>query len=532
MPASRRTRAAIFVLLCGGASCLAQPAVESRPAQPQTEPVKWRSPYQRTAEYLKYDLPEPPHKAAVIVLRGGVNDAFFENLRKHTDEALQAGCTLLIYELTTPGGEVGTTIEICKYLLETGRRARTAVYIPENAFSAGAIIAVSCQEIYLGPGAVMGASGVVSGSGQELDPVMRKKGEAVLTSYLENICRTNGYSQALSESMIVLELRVWAVKNSRSGEIHYFDEDRLPTDEQEWDLKHKVLTVSDKQLLAMTARKAEKLGFSTATVEDRGALLARLRLRGEPLIFEPPWIVDLLTNPLVTGLLMTVMLIAIFIEIRTPGVGMPGLIALACFVLLFGSHLVLGLAQWWAPLILILGVALLLIELFVTPGFGVLGITGILLVVGGLFGMFIPREGEGWTPNFLPVTQWGWEILQRGLIIVPSAVAAALAGILLIGRFLPKMPLLGRVVLKEDSPTRVTAAGVSKEGRGEQRPRKKQPQIGESGVVRSDLRPSGSAEFDGRLVDVVCDGDYIESGQRVEIVKIEGNRILVARVKS
>ena len=208
---------------------------------------------------------------------------------------------------------------------------------------------------------------------------------------------------------------------------------------------------------------------------------------------------------------------------------MPGLVALICFVLLFGSGIFLGLSQWWAPAALLLGVVLLFIEVFVTPGFGVLGISGCLLMLLGLAGLFVPPAGDGWQPNFLPVNEFGWSVFRQGMIVLPTSFILALAGLLLLGRFLQKIPLFGKLVLAtaKAEGTRVTAAGVSAEKESAKAEAGKQPRVGQRGVVRSILRPAGTAEFGGKLLDVVCDGEFIETGAHVQIVAIEGNRIIV-----
>jgi membrane-bound serine protease (ClpP class) len=538
MSIQSRRRLRMAARLCGlavAAVCLpmlARGEPTSRPDTAGGRPV--RSHYERTARYLSYDLPKPPYKVAVIDCEDMVTTAFYDAMNRRVDEALGKGATLLVFEITTPGGLTDVSDEIMQMLLEVGKHVHTVAYIPEEASSAGAFIACSCQDIVMGPTATMGSSAVVA-MGGEIDPIMRKKLEARMASQWEVLAETNGYPPALCKAMSFYEMSVFSLRNRNDGQIYYFERADLPDDADNWELSSRKLIVDNEKLLNMTGAKAVEYGFASAVVASREELLERYEIEGKPMFLKLTWsesMFSFLANPILQGILMSAMLIGIFMELRTPGVGLPGLVALICFVLLFGSSLFLGLSQWWAPLALGVGVVLLFIELFVTPGFGVLGISGILLMLVGLYGLFVPPAGEGGGPNFVPATDFGWQVLQQGMIVLPVSLAATLAFLVLVGRFLPKVPLLGKVVLGQTDAERrrVTASGVSGKTRPDKKEAKKLPQVGQHGVVRSILRPSGTAEIEGRLIDVVCDGDFIEAGAPVQVARVEDHRVFVQRV--
>lgn len=529
---SNRVPLATLALLA--LACVAFPAAANDATARTPAGRPFRSHYHHTARYLSKPLPKPPFKVAVIDCEDMVTSAFYEAMKRRVDEALDAGCTMLIFEITTPGGLVSVSDDIMQMLMNVGTRVHTVAYIPVEASSAGVFIAMSCHDIVMGPTATTGSAAVVAGGG-EIDPIMRKKLESKLTSQLEILAETNGYPPVLCKSMSIFETSVFSIKKRDTGEIHYFDEDDLPDDGAVWDLPSSKLILDEESLLNVTARRAIEYGLASATVESHEELLALYDVEDEVMYLKLTWsesMFSFLANPLLQGLLMTGMLIGIFIELRTPGLGIPGLAALICFILLFGSSFFLGLSQWWAPAAVVLGLALLFLELFVTPGFGVLGISGILLMMLGMYGLFIPPEGDGGTPNFVPVTEAGWQVLRQGMTILPISFAAALAGSLLLGRFLPKLPLFGKLVLAtaDAEKVRVTAAGVTTEKKPAGKDEAKLPRVGQRGVVKSVLRPAGTVEVDGRLLDVVCDGDFVEPGERVRIAAIEGNRIIVEKV--
>ena len=482
--------------------------------------------------YRDWKLPTGPYKVGIIPTEWDVSEVLVDSMQRRTDKALADGCTLIIYDLTTYGGDLFACYDICQMILSTGRRVRTVCYIPTRALSAGAFIAIACQEIVFGPNATTGSSAVISG-GQKMEENLRRKIEADMDSLLESMAETNGYPAALCRSMSLYDFAVYAVENLETGETHYFEEDELPTDGETWDLAGKKRVITDRELLNMNAREATEYAFASAVVSSREELLARYKMTEPAKIYKPNWAEHLavfLTGSLVTGLLVIGLLIGLFVEIRTPGIGAPALLAVACFLLLAISRYATGLAQWWEIAAIVVGVGLLFVELFVTPGFGVLGITGILSILFGLIGLFIPAEGGNPIP--WPQSPYGWGTFTQGMIVLPISFAVSLATIILLGRFLPKIPLFGKLVLAtaDAEKVRVTAAGVTAEKKPTGKDAAKLPRVGQRGVVKSVLRPAGTVEVDERLLDVVCDGDFVEPGERVRIAKIEGNRIIVEKV--
>lgn len=214
-----------------------------------------------------------------------------------------------------------------------------------------------------------------------------------------------------------------------------------------------------------------------------------------------------LTQPVVSSLLMTVGLLGLLVEIRTPGFAVPGTIGVLALGLFFWGHWIVQLAGWEEALLVSIGLALVALEVFVIPGMSVAGVGGMVMVVAGL-GMTL--VGAGATVS----------VLITALGRVAISVLLAMAGALALLRLLPRLPFGQRLVLETGMPANL--GYVSTPDRDNRLP-------GRSGVTLSPLRPAGIAEIDGVRVDVVSDGDFIDAGTPIEVTRVQGNRVIVQR---
>ncbi|MFK7883176.1 MAG: nodulation protein NfeD [Phycisphaerales bacterium] len=231
--------------------------------------------------------------------------------------------------------------------------------------------------------------------------------------------------------------------------------------------------------------------------------------------------VRFMTGMAVRGVLIAVMLIALFLEMMSPGLTVPGAVAALCLVLLLAPPALIGMAGWWEIVAIVIGILLIAVEIFVIPGFGVFGVLGIVGLFGGLLGTFIPAGGS----LADPATQAD---LARGVMVLVLALVTAGIGMYMISRNFDRIPIFDKLIL-DDTPSEqqseldvLYAAGPETTER---------PEVGMTGVAITVLRPSGEAEIDGRLVDVVANLGYLEAGTRVRVVKVEGMRVVVGEVK-
>ena len=279
--------------------------------------------------------------------------------------------------------------------------------------------------------------------------------------------------------------------------------------------------------IVMRDDQMRRFGFASAVVRDDAELRAFFGAK-ELIRVNENWserLVRFMTGGLVRGVLIVVMLLALFIEMMSPGLTVPGIIAGGSLILLLAPPMLIGMAGWWELAAITIGILLLAMELFVLPGFGLFGVLGVIALFGGLLGTFVPAGGSLADPG----TQ---QDLMRGATIILLSVITAGIGMYLIGRHFDRFPLLDRLVLgarpddEDEEGARVDAEML----RAASRTVSVTPEVGATGVSTTALRPSGTAEFDGRLVDVVAELGYIDPNTPVRVVRIEGFRVVVDTV--
>jgi membrane-bound serine protease (ClpP class) len=266
------------------------------------------------------------------------------------------------------------------------------------------------------------------------------------------------------------------------------------------------------KLLTLTTDEALKHKVAEFQAESLAAALERLGIAGAELRpASPNWaenLVRFLTHPVLSSLLVTIGMLGIIIELRTPGLGLAGAIGVGSLAAFFWGHWLVQLAGWGELLLALGGIALLALEFFVIPGFGVAGILGILALLAALVMSVV---GSGATPEFF--------MFAAGRILF-SLLVAVLASFLLL-RFMPRTPFGRRLILQ-------TGLGAGHEYGSA--PESDLRWLGKRGRTTSPLRPAGIADIEGARVDVVSEGELIEPGTPVEVTRVDGNRIVVRQI--
>lgn len=481
--------------------------------------------------------PEPPSvKAAVIVCTGMIDGGLFESIKRRTRIALDSGAEYLIYEISTYGGLVSAADDISKYFLDVSKEAHTVAYVTTEAISAGAMISVHCQDIIMLENATIGdCAPITIVPSQKLEGVEREKTESFIRGIFDRAANANGYPRALLRAMVTMQIEVYRVKNITTGEDEFFERDELPKDANEYDLGNKELAVRDDQLLTLIASDALEYGIARAVVKDREGALAFLGERDgvtfadEPIVLKTLWseeMVRWLNSPAVMAVLVMLALLGVYIEFHTPGVGLPGLAAVICFAVIIGSKYLIGLANWVEVAVLVVGVLLLMVEIFVLPGFGIAGFLGITCILAGLFGMLIknPPDTLPWPNNDIAWNDFGWGVMSLVGGFIGFVVLAWL-----LAKYLPKMQFLSGLLLVPTAAKLGTEVEVSMTTLPESKTIGMN--IGELGEVVSILRPTGKAKFGNAIVDVVAEAEFLDKGTNVEIIEIRGNRVVVRKVK-
>ncbi len=464
--------------------------------------------------------PRPSAGHVVIIdLEGAVTFGLSAAIKRQTEEALahDPKPDLLIYRIDTYGGTADSALKIADVIGDIDAPT-TVAYIPKKAISAGALIAISCRQMVMGEGSKIGDCQPIIPTPEGITPAGEKV-ETMLRASFRSFAERNGYPLALAEAMVSPHIEVHKV-TIEGEEPQYVRSDRAKALKQQ----HGEKVVADEivlpkgDLLTMTAKEAYDFGFARAIVGSEAGLLSYYGASdAEVTRLYASWSEDLVRFfDLIGPLLLAAGLLGLYLEFKTPGFGLPGMVGIACLALYFGSKYLVGLADVMDILLFFAGVLLLAVELFVIPGFGIIGVAGILLILTGLFLSFqsfvVPR-----TPAEMELL--GWSFIQL-LVALGIVVTAAF----LLGRYLSVLPLVrGMVLVTEPGTTKVYSSAAPSE-------RRLQELIGAVGVATTFCRPAGKALFGERLVDVVAQGEYIERGRDLQVVALEGNRIVVREV--
>lgn len=388
----------------------------------------------------------------------------------------------VVLEVETFGGRVDAAVVIRDALLQSP--VKSVAWIHNRAISAGALISLACNEIYFSPGSTMGAATPVQ-MGQEGAQDAGKKFVSYFRGEMGATAEARNRNRKIAEAMVMAS-------------------ESIPNLIKEGD----VLTLNDKTAL--------EYKISDGTVASRAELLQKLGVsETEVQNFEINWaeqVVRFITDPTVSGLLMTLGVLGIIMEIQSPGFGLPGILGISAFAVFFGGKFLVHLAGWEEVLLLILGIALIVVELFILPGFFVFGLVGFACVLASLFfagiGKNIPLDIE------MP------EVAShlRGLSI---AFVLTSLGLIAIWIFLTRRPSRAPLVMR----------GQLKKGAPPPSSLPSDLSTGTVGTATSDLRPVGKAAFGDRVLDVEADGEFLSRGASLQIVRIEGLRILVKRAE-
>jgi len=437
----------------------------------------------------------------VVAITGTIDLGLAPYLERVIDEAEAAGAMAVILEIDTPGGRLDAVLQMQDTLLDA--QVRTIALVNRTAFSAGALIAIAAEEIYLVPGAVMGAATPVDGGGETASA----KVVSAVRKTFKTTAEVRGRNPLVAEAMVDPEVVI----------------DGL---------------VERGELLTLTTSEAMTWGYADGIVADRSELLRVAGLDGATVNEASPRpaerVVRFVTDPVVASLLIAAAILLIIGDVFIGGFGLVGGFGLLLLATFFWGHRLAGLAGWEDAALVALGLVLIGIEVFVVPGFGVPGIAGLAALGGGFWLAMLGREIR--TPA--ATAQAGWSVVAALLAIVIGTIALVV--------FLPHLRRAGGLVLRSQvgQGGAVTARppagwlrwfgastgdGPSVSARRDGQSAPNGLMNGELGVALSDLRPSGSAEIRGMPVDVVTEGDYIAAGELITVVADEGYRRIVRR---
>jgi membrane-bound serine protease (ClpP class) len=459
-----------------------------------------------------------------------VLEAFVE---RQIQRALSSGANTLIFEIHSPGGYLISAQSLANYLASlSDQKVRTIAYIPEFAYSGAALIALGCDEIYMAKEGQIGDAGAIQEVGKE--GKFEHVPEKLLGPYrvtLRTLAEKKQRPPAIAEAMAFKELVVYQVTHRDNGRVWYMSESEIHDSNGEWIKGAAVPESGNNQLLVVTGERAVELKVARAVVKNLDDLRIWLNIPADVRIAPVgrTWIdtfVFILANPVVTGFLFFVGLFCLYLELHIFS-GFFAIISAVCFGIFFWSRFLGGTAGWLEVILFTLGMLFLGLEIFVIPGFGVFGVSGILLIVGSLI------MASQTFNNIEPSADLN-KLAQSLSGLAGSLLAVFVMGMLL-QHYLPRIPILntariippGGIGLDEDAPRLKRKLLVEKENLEKSEFR---DLMGQQGVATTMLRPSGRARFHDQLVDVVTEGSFIAEKTPVEVIRIAGHVITVREV--
>lgn len=574
------------------------PAAAAAQAPPATQPA---GPIATPAGPLS-NLIRGGAKVAIVRVEGLIYDFTLESLKRRVDRAVQGGATAIVFEIDTNGGVVTSALDISKYIKTIP--VPTIAWINPKAYSAGILIASSCNAIVMSSSAAAGDCAPIV-PGQNLSPTERAKAlSPILAEFRDNAAHGN-YDYTVFHAMCELGVQLYEIENNATGErrivnqadyevmvrgadpdqfrgagIHNFspptvapppppvpvaplptppplpfpsgaasqpanvptpsapdpadalggagtrtEENFAPDDRGGWKLVQQIH--DGRSLLTLPQSEATAMGISRGVVNNDQDLQNLLNASSTTRV-ELYWVEGAaywLTRPWMRAILFMIVLLGAYFEAHSPGIGIGGIAAAIALLLLLVSPYIIGLAAVWHLILFGVGLLLLMVEIFLIPGFGVIGIAGIVLMFIGLVLAVVPTSGSG--PLSLPPPEM-WKQLQLSLIWMLVAVLGSGVGFFYITKYFGHLPLIDRIVLTHTPGAGGTIARELPVG-GDEVIGFGKIAVGAAGRSLSQLRPSGRAEVDGQVIDVVTPGVWIEPGAPVKVIEVAGNRIVVDR---
>ena len=483
----------------------------------------------------------------IIPIQGDIEPFTVAFVRREARKAQNARADFIVFEIDTFGGRVDSALQIASFIMSI-RNARTIAWVRSGettmgvSWSAGALIALACSEIYMASGTSIGAAApVMMGADGSTQPTGEKTVSAV-RAQIAALAERNGHPIDIALAMVDFDIELWEVIiNGETRAISSTELERLEAGRITQVQRVGVISAPGK-LLSLTAGEAQRYGLARIA-EDQAHLFEILNIFGTVQESNPglaDTVISVLTSGPVQTILIILGLVLLFLELNSPGFGIPGVTGVVCFLLVFGSGALLGRLDSLEIILFVVGLGLLAVEIFVLPGFGIVGVSGILLI--GFSLVFSMQD------FVIPRFEWEWELFGRNAAVVFIGLLSAITGIAIIALMGPRLRMFDKIMLKTqivgtaggpdpDSPAGKAAAAGNTDG-NEYRISSYAPEDEESfaalagkiGVTDSILRPSGRAVIDNKVYTVEADGEYIEEGRGVVVTRVRGNRIIVKRV--
>jgi len=390
--------------------------------------------------------------------------------------------SVVLIKMNTYGGMVDFADSIRTKVLNS--KIKTIVFIDNNAASAGALISIACDRIYMAKGSSIGAASVVNPKGE----VMPEKYQSYMRGLMRATAEAKGRNPKIAEAFVDPDVEIPDLKP-----------------------KGKVLT--------LTSTEAIRAGYCIAEVRSIEEILKRENITNYVLVNHRVTTLDkilgFLISPAVSGLLILLIIGGIYFEMQSPGIGFALLVSVVAALLYFAPLYLEGLAQHWEIGLFFVGLILLLLEIFVIPGFGVAGILGIICIIAGLALSLVLN-------NWFDFTITGTEKLTGALLLVFGAMVLAIVASVFLGKSIMRSPVFQRLVLQDEQRSQMGYVSGKQQGQ----------LVNKTGIAQTDMRPSGKVEIEGKWYDAVALDGFIEKGNGVLVEKQENYNVFVRRINT
>jgi membrane-bound serine protease (ClpP class) len=433
----------------------------------------------------------------IIPIRDEIEASIVYVVRRGMREAVDQNAQAVILDMDTPGGRMDYMEEIMNML--ESFKGETFTYVNKKAYSAGAFIAVTTKHIYMAPSSVIGAAAPImvgpGGDVEKLPGTYEKKIASASAARIRAAAQRNGHNAELFDAMVK-------------------ETDGLTLDGKEIVKKGEILTLTDKEATAFYGKPRKPL-LAEGVAESIDALVAKLGYdpalvkRIEPTGVER--IARMITA--ISPLLLLIGIAGIYLEFKTPGLSLPGIVGILSLAIFFFGHYIAGLSGSEEVLLFVIGIILIGVELIILPGHIIPGFLGVVAILVSLVWAMVEKLPGAPTIPSLPAFQI--PILKLAFSMVGAAIVIAL-----IARFLPKAkgPLGGLILqTRLDSSTGYSTSSD------------RANLVGQRGVTLSMLRPSGTARFGDTVVDVISEGDFISPNENIVVKEVHGVQVVVQR---
>lgn len=438
-----------------------------------------------------------------VSLAGGIGPDAVSRVQTRIERGVNDGANFICLKIDSAGGSPEQSLVLANWLAGLDRaRVRTVAWVPREARGDAALVALACDDLVMRPTAVLGGEGAAA--------IDERRADAIAVAWRAGVASLRDRSWSLPLATILPGITVRRAQQQGTGRVEYFSADELAArkDRDEWKLGGELGTSP----LVLTGRRAEELGLTAHVVDDLAGLRRAYGLDEGMGIVEPGWADELLTalaSPSLAWILLLVGGAGLYIELKTPGMGFGGFVAMVAFIVYFWSQYLNGTAGWLEVMLFLAGLVCVLAEIFVLPGFGVLGLGGGLLVIASLV---LASQSFIVPANDYQLRQMQWSLFG---ILAAIAGVAGLAAV--IHRWLPSTPGLRLMLLEPPAPEVNDDADI-------------EALLGAEGLTTTRLAMAGKAQIAGEVRDVSSDGMLIETGVAVRVVEVRGGRLIVRPV--